>query len=445
MGALARGEGIPGQERLSGPHPVGRYAAALRTRLRGFARVQLSGEVVNLRPAGAARVYFELRDADGALPCAMWRNDWDRASAITGTLADGMHVIVAGGCDYYPGSASASPSFSFQVSELRIAGEGDLLAQIALRRRALAADGLLERQRALPRTLLPRSIGVVCAESGKARDDLIAALARRGWAGRVVWAFAPVQDRHAAGRIARALGDLAACGDVEAIVVARGGGSLVDLLAFSDEALCRTVALLAVPVIASIGHHTDRTLLDEVAAASASTPTHAAEAAVPLDCAAAAARLRADAELLAGGSRAALVRRARRLTELSRAPGVHLARHRRALRQTLAELRASSRRRLVAERMSVGASVEALARRRELARRECAVRRPADLERLRLALAAHDPARTLARGYALVENAAGEPVSTVAGARAAATVTLALSDGRVAARVLGEAPEGPAQ
>ena len=89
---------------------------------------------------------------------------------------------------------------------------------------------------------------------------------RRGWRGRVVWAFAPVQDRHAAPAITRALQDLAACAEVEAIVVARGGGSLADLFAFCDETLCRTVALLRVPVIASVGHHTDRTLLDDVAA-----------------------------------------------------------------------------------------------------------------------------------------------------------------------------------
>src|SRR5207248_6619778 len=107
----------------------------------------------------------------------------------------------------------------------------------------------------------------------------------RGWAGRLVWAFAPVQDRHAAPLIARALSDLASVGDVDVVIVARGGGSLADLLCFCDETLCRTVALLPVPVIASVGHHTDRTLLDDVAALSASTPTHAAEAAAPIDCA----------------------------------------------------------------------------------------------------------------------------------------------------------------
>src|SRR5207244_10807407 len=143
---------------------------------------------------------------------------------------------------------------------------------------------------------------------------------RRGWAGRLVWAFAPVQDRHAAPAITRALQDLAACADVEVIVVARGGGSLADLFCFCDETLCRTVAMLPVPVIASVGHPTDRTLLDDVAAASCSTPTHAAEAAVGVDC----ARARTEQALAAGRlrdcARRALLSRARVLSTLARAP-----------------------------------------------------------------------------------------------------------------------------
>ena len=123
-----------------------------------------------------------------------------------------MQVVVAGGCDYYPGSATSSPGFSFAVSDLRVAGEGDLLARIERLRKQLSAEGLLERQKQLARPLLPRSIGVITGESGKARDDILAGLARRGWAGRLVWAFAPVQDRHAAPAIVRALGDLAAVG-----------------------------------------------------------------------------------------------------------------------------------------------------------------------------------------------------------------------------------------
>ena len=289
--------GIPGSA-LAGPFPVGEYAAALRGQLRSFTRVQLVGELVNLRPA-RARVYFELRDSAGAIPCAVWQKDWDQILARSGVARtggagrragrrdgpiEGMQVVVAGGCDFYPGSATSSPSFSFSVADLRVAGEGDLLARIDRLRKTLHAEGLLARQQLLRLPLLPRTIGVITGESGKARDDILAALARRGWAGRLVWGFAPVQDRHAAPAIVRALGDLAAVGEVEVAIVARGGGSLADLLCFCDETLCRTVALLGVPVIASVGHHTDRTLLDDVAAVSCSTPTHAAEAAIGIDC-----------------------------------------------------------------------------------------------------------------------------------------------------------------
>ena len=420
---------------LPGPYPVGDYAAALRAKLRGFAQVQLTGEIANLRAPTRARAYFELRDAAGAIPCAMWRNDWDALGPVRDALADGVQVVVAGGCDYYAGSASASPAFSFSVSTLRIAGEGDLLAQIERRRRALAADGLLERQRELPRALLPRTIGVVCAETGKARDDVLAGLERRGWAGRVVWAFAPVQDRHAAPRVGAALRDLAAIGDVDVVIIARGGGSPTDLLAFSDELLCRTVALLPVPVIASIGHHADRTLLDEVAAVSCSTPTHAAEAAVPLHCADARTGLRAAALRLRHHARHAVVARARLLAALSRAPAAHLARERRTLHQKLRELRAASRRILGDESARTLRRAQMLTRSAERGAADCRTRRPAELERLALALAAHDPARTLARGYAIVEDHDGRPITSAAAARSAGEAVVRFADGGVRARI----------
>ena len=101
----------------------------LRDELRKRARVQLFGEVCELSRA-AARVYFELRDADGAVPCAMWRDDFDALGLPAGALADGAQVVVAGGCDYYPGARTSSPAFSFDVTDLRVAGEGDLLAQL---------------------------------------------------------------------------------------------------------------------------------------------------------------------------------------------------------------------------------------------------------------------------------------------------------------------------
>ncbi len=427
--------GIAGSE-LAGPFAVGEYAAALRGKLRSFARVQLVGELVNLRPS-RARVYFELRDATGAVACAAWRADWEAMCKRAGTVREGVQVVVAGGCDYYAGSASASPSFSFAVSDLRVAGEGDLLARIDGLRKVLDAEGLLERQRRLPRALLPRTIGVVTGEGGKARDDVLAALARRGWAGRVVWGFAPVQDRHAAPAIGRALQDLAALGVVDVVIVARGGGSLADLLCFCDETLCRTVALLAVPVIASVGHHTDRTLLDDVAAVSCSTPTHAAEAAVAVHCGQARAELARAAGALRDHGRRAVLGRARTLASLTRAPATHVARERADLHQRMREMRAAARRRVADERARTARRALVLERKAAAAAVDCRARRPRELEQLALALAAHDPQRTLERGYALVESPAGEAVASAVAARARRAVRLRFADGSVAAEIEG--------
>jgi exodeoxyribonuclease VII large subunit len=414
---------------------VGEYAAALRRQLRSFARVQLVGELVNLRPS-RARVYFELRDASGAIPCAAWLADWEAIRGRAGAEpVEGMQVVVAGGCDFYPGSASASPGFSFAVGDLRVAGEGDLLARIERLRRRLHAEGLLAPQKALPRPLLPRTIGVVTARSGKAREDILAALRRRGWAGRIVWGFAPVQDRHAAPLIARALTDLAAVGGVEVAIVARGGGSLADLWCFCDEGLCRTVALLAVPVIASVGHHTDRTLLDDVAAVSCSTPTHAAEAAVGVDCARARRELASGARRLREQGARAVIGRARTLTALSRAPAAQVERQRTRLHQRLREIRAGSRRRLADERGLTARRALVLERKASFTVRDCRDRRARELERLALALAGHDPQRTLERGYALVQASNGTPLPTAGAAKAARELRLRFADDILDARV----------
>ena len=253
-------------------------------KLRSFARVQLVGELVNLRPSRArctsscATPPARSRAPPGARTGRRW-------SARAGKPARRGHAGRGG-------------------RRLRLLPrQRDLLPRLLLRGRrpargrrgrparphrppaqAARRRGPARAQKRLALPLLPRTIGVITGQEGKARDDVLAALARRGWAGRLVWAFAPVQDRHAAPAIVRALGDLAAVAEVEVVIVARGGGSLADLLCFCDETLCRTVALLGVPVIASVGHHTDRTLLDDVAAVSCSTPTHAAEAAVGVDC-----------------------------------------------------------------------------------------------------------------------------------------------------------------
>jgi exodeoxyribonuclease VII large subunit len=451
-------EPIPGAEAATKAYAVGRYAAALRKFLRARARVSVIGEVTNLRLAGKS-AYFELRDADGALPCAMWRSDWDRMKLPDGAVRDGVEVVAFGGPDYYAGSAAASPSFSFRVTRLRLAGEGDLLAQLAELRRRLAAEGLFEPQKGLPRPVLPRTIGIVTGGGSAAESDLLAGLARRSWGGRAVFAHPPVQDRHAAPQIARALSDLAAVPEVEVIVVARGGGSLADLWAFCDETLCRTVALLRVPVISAVGHESDRTLIDDVAAVSCSTPTHAIEEAVGVDVAAARAGLAAAAARLGDRGRAAAPERARRLVAAARILGHHTESHRIWLHQKIREIRASAtksidagaadaaRRALVLARKrgaalhgleAAGARVASGAAAVERHSRSAPAARLAELRRIAQTLSAHDPERVLERGYALVTAAEGELVTSAAEARRRRRLRVRFSDDDVPTEVIDD-------
>ena len=442
-----------------GPFAVGRYAEALREQLRGFSHICLIGEVSGVRAGRGPNVYFELRDANGAVPCAMWRTDFERLDVRAEDFRDGVEIVAAGGCDYYPGGPTASPRFTFRVRELRLAGDGDLLAQLDRLRRRLAGEGLFDIQARLARPVLPRTIGVVTAEGSAARRDFLAALERRSWHGTIVWGYAPVQDRRAAGAIATAVRDLAACAPVETIVVTRGGGSIADLWAFCDETLCRTVALLPVPVISAVGHEVDRTLIDDVSAVCCSTPTHAAEAAVRIDCADAVAALRFAAARVEGSGRAAVVSRARVLGTLSRAPREHLAAHRRRLHQDAREIRAATRRGLSARldhQRRIGATViarklaaaEAAARSEQAALRRraerlerggaaIAERRSEALRASAAALRAHDPKRALERGYALALDEEGEPLVGADAVRGAGDFRLRMAGGEVPARVRG--------
>jgi exodeoxyribonuclease VII large subunit len=414
---------------------VGRYARKLQEELRRRARVQLVGEVTGVSRS-KVQAYFELRDPEGAVPCAIWLDDLGKAGLPEGGLRDGAEVVIAGGPDYYPGGGQASPSFAFRATHVRLAGEGDLLARLEALRKQLQREGLFALQKQLRRPALPKTIGVVTAEGGAARRDLLAGLERRGWAGTVVWGFAPVQDRRAAPAITGAIQDLAARPEVEAIVVTRGGGSLADLWAFCDETLCRTVAMLRVPVIAAVGHERDSTLIDDVATAACSTPTHAAEAAVPLDCFAARAALGAHTASLGRAAEGAVRGRIPHLVALARGPARALRRERLGLNQKTREIRAASERG-VAERLGFQRRLATVVLERAHRRAVGADmdRRRAALRRAEVALRAHQPERTLERGYALIENGDGEPVTGVAAARAAAHVKLRFADGRVGAQI----------
>lgn len=445
---------------LPGPFTVGSWAAGFKRFLKGRPRLLLIGEVFNLSRSRTS-TYFELRDADGAAPCAIWNSDLDRLKLSEGALKDGAEVVIAGGPDYYPGSKTASPSFSFRATYIRLAGEGDLLAQLERSRRKLQAEGLFEIQRALPRPALPKTIGVVTARKSAACADLLAGLERRGWRGTIVWADAPVQDRRAAPAIASALRRLAEQPQVEVAVVCRGGGSLTDLWAFCDEGLCRTVALLRLPVVSAVGHEVDRTLIDDVAAVACSTPTHAADALVRIDVNTARAHLRTAASLTSRTATKAVSSRAQRLADCSRAPTRSLRDERARLHQLLREIRASATRgigqhiqlagthALVVSRKGGSFAAADAARRSRLtgvarainARTATALatdRRR--LETLARAVDTHHPQRTLERGYALVTDSAGDTVASAKAARERRHLAIRFADDAVGATVDPEAP-----
>ena len=384
------------------------------------------GEVVGFK-LGRAKVYWELRDATGALPCSMWADDW-RALGLA-PLADGVQVVAAGGCDFYPGSRTSSPGFSLRR---RRACASPARATCWPSSRSCAGGwrprGCSSRRRRCRGRRCRAASASSPASTARRATTSWPGLRRRGWAGRIVWAFAPVQDRHAAGAVTRALQDLAACPEVEVIIVARGGGSLADLFAFCDETLCRTVSMLRVPVIASVGHHTDTTLIDDVAAVSCSTPTHAAEAAVPVHCGEARERLHALGARLEAQGRRAVVERARRLARSRARPRPTSSATGCACTSTCARsARAAVARRSSRRDRDVFTRATVLQRKADAT--AAAVARGGGLERLRMALAAHEPQRTLERGYALVEGPDGEPVASADAARSLDRMTVRLHDG----------------
>lgn len=445
---------------------MGEYAVALKRQMNSLPRATITGEVTGMSRS-KVQVYFELRDERGGVRCAMWRREFEKLNLPDEVMRDGAAIVATGGPDYYEGGRNASPSFSFRTTDIRPAGEGDLIARLAELRKRFQAEGLMEPQKALRRPLLPRRIGVITAEGGAARQDLLAGLERRGWRGELVWGFAPVQDRKAAPLITRTLSDMAAFGGVELIVVCRGGGSLTDLWAFCDEDLCRSVAMLAVPVISAVGHERDVTLLDDVAAVRASTPTHAADAAVGLDLAMARAGLLEAAGRTVRARETAIRDRIRPLAGLASGPGRAIRSERIALNQRTREIRASAGRGIKARSDSTARSlgqelIPSVARAtravsswrarnanlpREL---QAEIERRSSfswkkLESERVALRAHDPQRTLERGYARVENRAGKPVVDAGEARRAGEVKIHFADDSVEAVVSGTRRRRPRQ
>ena len=237
-------------------------------------RVRVIGEVseFNDKP-GYKAAYFTVSDGGSAMPCLMWRDQYD-ASGVT--LRCGMLVEIGGSFSAYVPKGR----MQFQVRSLSLAGEGDLRLQVAALARKLESEGLMrpERKRVLPR--YPERIAVVTSPRGKAIHDVVRTLRRRYPLAELLVAGVAVEGDGAPAAIVGGLQAAAACRP-DVILLVRGGGSYEDLMPFSSEEVARAVAASPVPVVTGIGHEPDTSLADMVSDLRASTPTAAAEAVSP--------------------------------------------------------------------------------------------------------------------------------------------------------------------
>jgi exodeoxyribonuclease VII large subunit len=262
------------QAEAATPLSVAQLAVRVGSALRGLGDGWVEGEVtqINLHRS-SGHVYLTIADESASLDACIWKGRVDRCQPLPaqGELVQAHYERV----DFYAPRGSTK----LIVDRLRPTGEGELLRRRAETLRRLQADGLCDPDRRRPLPAFPRRVGVIAAR-GDANVDVIQALRKRFPPQDVVFRAASVQGVHAVGSVIDALGRLQSVEGVDVIVIARGGGSTADLVAFDDERLCRAIFACAKPVITSIGHTKDRPNCDRVAAAFAPVPAKAAELAI---------------------------------------------------------------------------------------------------------------------------------------------------------------------
>jgi exodeoxyribonuclease VII large subunit len=391
------------------PWPVRTVARKVAEWIGRLGEVWVEGQVAQLsRRSGAATVFLTLRDpaADLSVPVTCSREVAGRPGL---ELTEGARVIVRARPDYY----IARGSFSLRATEIRAVGLGELLARIERIRRLLAAEGLFDATRKRPLPFAPRVVGVVTGRDSAAERDVVVTARRRWPAIRFEIHHCLVQGPSAAASVIEGLQRLDRDPAVEVIVIARGGGSVEDLLPFSDEGLVRAIAACRTPVVTAVGHETDTTLVDHAADVRAATPTDAAHRVVPEI---------GEQRRLVDGLRA----RARHVLT------VRLEQQERWLEQVRSRPVLADPERLLHGREEDVAQLRGRARRSLVHRVEGAER---DLEHARARVAALSPAATLDRGYAVVQRGDGSLVRDPAEVADGERLRVRVAGGRLPVRV----------
>jgi exodeoxyribonuclease VII large subunit len=396
------------------PWPVRLLTAKMADHVARMPTVWVEGQLVEItRRPGQATCYLTLRDpdVDMSLPVTAHARLLD---ALGDGIGRGARVVVRARPELWPKRGS----FSLAASDIRPVGVGELLARIEHLKRVLAAEGLFDAARKRPLPFLPRVVGLVCGRAGAAEHDVVET-ARARWPGvEVAVRQVAVQGPTAASQVAAAVAALDRDPAVDVIVVARGGGSLEDLLPFSNEALLRAVAACRTPVVSAIGHEVDGPLLDLVADVRASTPTDAGRRVVP-----------AVTDELAGLRQAT--------ARLRRAVAARVDGEQRRLDEVLA--------RPVLARPAEGLDrlTDDVDVARDRLRRALAVRvdrSEAEVAGLLARVRSLSPEQTLRRGYAVVQTPGGHVVGSVAEVGDGDDLVVRLADGRLAVVVRSREP-----
>jgi exodeoxyribonuclease VII large subunit len=400
---------VEGRSTAEQPWPVRVVSQRLGEWIGRLGWVWVDGQVAQIsRRPGASTVFLTLRDpsADLSLTVTTSRDVLDVGAP---TLAEGARVVVHAKPAFYP----ARGTLSLRADEIRQVGIGELLARLEQVRKLLRAEGLFDPARKRRPPFLPRKIGLITGRASAAERDVVVTATRRWPAVQRRVVNTPVQGTEAVPQIVAALRLLDNDDEVDVIILARGGGSVEDLLPFSDEALCRAVFACRTPVVTAIGHETDTPLVDLVADVRASTPTDAAKRVVP--------DLGEERDLIGtarGRLRRALIGR------------LHQEQHR------LDALRA--RPVLARPLVMVDERAADLAALRDRARRCLGHRLDAAANDLRHTLArvrALSPAATLQRGYAIVQRADTQVVRGPADVSAGDHLRIRLAGGDLGATV----------
>jgi exodeoxyribonuclease VII large subunit len=364
--------------------------------------VAVRGELSNFKAYSSGHLYFTLKDGEAQIRCCLWKT---YAARLNFRPNDGDRVVATGRIEFY----AQRGEVSFIVQNLRFDGQGALMEAFERLKAELAAEGLFDEARKRPLPLYPRRIGLITSPSGAVAHDVVTILRRRWPVATIVFIPSAVQGFSAVPDLIRALSWAGALGDLDCVIVARGGGSAEDLWCFNDEDLARAASRCPIPVISAVGHETDYTILDFVADLRAPTPSAAAELVAPDAYELRGALYQARRRLynaVAGETRLARQRlEAARRRRVLQNPGEKLKDARTQVARLRARVRDAARRRVKIEGQSLSA--------------------------LRAQLRALDPQRTLERGFALVRDENGALLTSAAQVRDGQKLSILWRDGAV--------------